>query len=110
MGDPSTVSWVPQTLFVVLALWFLQKAIRSRASRTWGWGRVGGKVPLSRTSYFVCGVAFLVIAAVISSSPHPPSGLAILLVVSFIAIVVMGLMDTRAYRRSHSGSGRDRER
>ena len=100
MENPLTVSWVPTGLFVLLGLYFLQKAVRPKARQSWGWGRAGGKVPLSRASYGVWGLAFLNIAALIARAPNPPLWLAAPFMVLFLAILVMGFLDTRAYRRT----------
>jgi Flp pilus assembly protein TadB len=107
MENPLTVSWVPAGLFALLGLYFLQKALRPKARQSWGWGRTGGKVPLSRASYGVCGLAFLNIAALIARAPRPPLWLAALFMVLLLAILVMGFLDTRAYRRTRKNGETD---
>lgn len=107
MENPLTVSWVPVGLFALLGLYFLQKALRPKARQSWGWGRGGGKVPLSRASCGVCGLAFLNIAALIARAPRPPLWLAALFMVLFLAILVMGFLDTRAYRRTWKNGEKD---
>lgn len=107
MENPSTVSWVPIGLFTLLGLYFLQKAVRPKARQSWGWGRSGGKVPLSRASYGVCGLAFLNIAALIARAPRPPLWLAAPFMVLFLAILVMGFLDTRACRRNRKNGETD---
>jgi hypothetical protein len=95
----SPLSWVPPGFFTVLALYFLQKAIRPKAQRTWGYGRVGGEVPVSRTGCAVWAVTFLDIAAILAYSPPPPPVFVILLVFCFLAIIAVGIRDTRVFRR-----------
>jgi phosphatidylglycerophosphate synthase len=99
MEVPSPASWIPVGLFVLLACYFLQKAIRSRARRSWGWGRVGGPVPVSRCGYAVWGIAFLAIAGILAHERQPPVALIVLLGLCFVAIVAVGIRDTRAHRR-----------
>ena len=99
MDNVPNASWTPQLIFIGLSIFFLFKGLVPSASRTWSWGKVGGKVPLSRTSYCVCGLAFLNIAALISSGPKPPLLLAGLFMGFFLAVIAMGLLDTWVYRR-----------
>ncbi len=50
---------------MALGCFFLQKAVRRGAARSWGWERSGDVAPLSRPSYAVWGITFLVIGAVL---------------------------------------------
>jgi hypothetical protein len=59
------LQFIPITFFILLAVFFLQKAIRPNASRSMGWGRSGGRVPVSRVGYAVWGCTFFVIAGVL---------------------------------------------
>jgi len=99
MENAPNTGWTLQLIFIGLSIFFLLKGLVPSAARTWGWGRGGGEVPLSRTSYIVCGLAFLNIAALISSGARPPLWLTGLFMFFFLAIFTMGFLDTRAYRR-----------
>jgi len=96
----STVSWVPMGLFALLALYFLQKAVRPKARQSWGWGRTGEAAPISRTGYAVLGATFLDIAVMLAWSPGPPpTPLIVLFLVCFLTAMIVGFLDVRAYRR-----------
>jgi hypothetical protein len=100
MENFSPVSWVPSGIFSLLGLYFLNKAVRKKAMRSWGWGRTGAGAPISRVSYAVLAVTFLDIAAMLGWSPgSPPNPLIILFLVCFVTLLVAGFLDTRAYRR-----------
>jgi len=100
MGNLSTVNWVPLGLFALLALYFLQKAVRPKARQSWGWGRTGEAAPISRTGYAVLGAIFLDISVMLAWSPgSPPTFLIVLFLVFFLAALIVGFLDTRAYRR-----------
>lgn len=87
-------------LFALLALYFLQKAVRPKARQSWGWGRTGEAGPVSRTGYAVLGILFLDIAVMLAWSPGPPpTFLIVLFLVCFLVAMVVGFLDTRAYRR-----------
>jgi len=101
IDDFSPTNWVPVALFVLLAVFFLQKAVRTRARRTWSWGRVGGQVPLSRAGYAIWGFTFAVVALLLALAPKPPLALGALLVLCVPAIMAVGCSDTRAYRRAN---------
>jgi Flp pilus assembly protein TadB len=96
----SPVSWVPSGIFALLALYFLQKAVRPRARQSWGWGRTGEAAPISRTGYGVLGVTFLDIAVMLAWAPGPPPvSLIVLFLACFLAAMVVGFLDTHRYRR-----------
>jgi hypothetical protein len=110
MENLSQESWSPTLLFALLALYFLQKALRPKARRNWGWGRGGGSVPVSRSAYVLFAVTFLVIAGLLAWAPGPPPAcLVALLMFCFLAIIGVGFRDTWSYRRgrdpSNSGEG-----
>jgi len=109
MENLSPPSWVPTCLFALLAVYFLQKAVRRNAPQTWGWGRGGGEVPLSRASYAVIGVSFLDIGAMLAYDGQPPIALMIVLLLGFIAMLVMGTRDAIVWRRQHSEAGKSRK-
>ena len=109
MENLSPAGWVPILLFVLLGCFFLQKAIRPRAPQTWGWGRGGGEVPVSRAGYGVIGLTFLDIAALLAYGEKPPVPLAIILLLGFIAIIVVGTRDTIVYRRGTSRPGKNQK-
>lgn len=98
------VSWVPAGLFALLAVFFLQKAFRSKARRTWGWGRTGGQVPISRAGYAVWGITCSIVALILvyGESRQLPLALALLLPACILAIVGAGARDTWRHRRNRS--------
>ena len=95
------VPWAGVLLFGGLGCFFLQKAVRRRASRRWGWGRTGAAAPLSRASYAVWGVTFLVIAAIVSGGAEVSGLLLGLLAACFVALAAAGVRDARAEKRRH---------
>jgi hypothetical protein len=100
MENLSPESWSPTILFALLALYFLQKALRPKARQSWGWGRTGEAAPISRTGYAVLGATFLDIAAMLAWTPGPPpTFLIVLFLVCFLAVIIVGFLDTRSYRR-----------
>jgi len=100
----SPVSWVPSGIFALLALYFLDKAVRPKARRTWGWGRTMKAAPVSRPGYAVLAITFLNVAALLARSPKPPLALVVLFFFCFLALGIAGFLDTRAFRRSRTGS------
>jgi hypothetical protein len=107
MENLSTVNWVPMGLFALLALHFLQKAVRPKARQSWGWGRTGEAAPISRTGYAVLGATFLDIAVMMAWSPGPPpTSLIVLFLVCFLAALIVGFLDVRAYRRKQETESR----
>ena len=99
MTLPSPPSWTPTGLFALLALYFLDKAVRTGARRSWGWGRTLEAAPISRTGYAVISLTFLDIAAMLAWSPRPPRVLIVVFLVCFLTLGVIGHRDTREYRR-----------
>ena len=98
-------------LLSVVAFWFigvifLDKSLRRGARRTWAWGRVGEGAPLSRVSYAVWALTFFSIAFTLSRAPEPGLGAALAIALCFGAVIVMGILDTRADRRSNRGGNR----
>jgi hypothetical protein len=93
--------WGGVLLFGTLGCFFLQKALRRNASRSWGWGRTGEAAPLSRASYAVWGATFVVIGAVVSSAPDVSALSLALLAVCFVALGAAGVRDTRVEKRRH---------
>ena len=91
----------PIVAFGILAVVFLDKAMRRGATRTWAWGRMGEAAPLSRISYAVWAMTFIAIAFTLARAPKPGLGAAIAIGVSFVAVIVMGFADTRTYRKSN---------
>ena len=91
-------NWVA-LLFTALGFFFLQKAARRSAVRSWGWGRTGDGAPLSRSSYALWGATFIVIGVGILRDPRPSSFSVTLFFACFIALGISGFMDTRAERR-----------
>lgn len=61
---------------------------------------MGEGAPLSRISYAVLAVTFFSIAFTLARAPNPGFGAAIAIGLSFVAVVVMGTIDTRADRKS----------
>ena len=90
---------IPIAFFILLSVFFLQKAIRPNARRTLGWGRSGGEVPVSRVGYAVWGSTFIVIAGVLLKRNDPPLVLLIVLGVCVLAIVGIGVRDSYLHRR-----------
>ena len=84
-------------LFGALAVFFLQKALRTGAKRSWGWGRTGEAAPLSRPSYAAWGLTFLVIGVGVGWQPGAAAW-AWLFGACFIALLVAGVVDMRAER------------
>jgi len=96
------VSWLPVLGFVALGTFFLQKAVRRTAKRTWSWGRGGSGPPLSRRSYAVCGVGFMAIAWVLREAPHPSVSAVAALMLSFVLMLGSGFADSAAARAPRS--------
>lgn len=94
-------NWSGILLFAALGCFFLQKALRRDAARSWGWGRSGEAAPLSRVSYALWGATFLVIGAVLVPAPEAEAFSLALLAACFLALVVAGALDVRAERRRH---------
>ncbi len=94
------MSWLPILGFVALGVFFLQKAVRPNARRSWAWGRIGSGPPLSRKGYAVWGLLFLSIAWVLSQAPQPTLSAVLALVVCFLAMLVVGFVDSAAHRAS----------
>ena len=90
---------LPIIFFILLAFFFLQKAIRPNARRSLGWGRSGGKVPVSRLGYAVWGSTFIAIAVTLIKSDDPPSILMIILVGCVLGIVGVGMRDSYLHRK-----------
>ena len=99
--------FVPIVAFVLIGLFFLDKSLRRGARRTWAWGRTGGRVPLSRTSYAVWAVTFFSIAFTLARAPKPGLGAAVAIAACCVAVIVMGFVDTRADRTSTDGEHRE---
>lgn len=100
MENGPPMSWTPTVLFTFLGLYFMDKALRKKARRSWGWGRTGEGAPISRTGYFVLAATFLDIGAMLAWSPgSPPITLIVLFGFCFLAILVSGFVDTRTDRR-----------
>ena len=97
---------VPIALFVVLGVLFLDKAMRSRAKRTWAWGRMGEGAPLSRLSYAILAITFFVVAFIVARAPEPGVGAAIAIGVCFVSVIVMGCFDTRSQSKKDAASGK----
>ena len=91
---------LPIVAFVILAVVFLDKALRRKARRNWAWGRMGEAAPLSRISYAVWAMTFFAIAFTLARAPRPGLGAAIVIGVSCVAVIVSGFADSRTYRRS----------
>jgi len=96
------------TGFVLLGAFFLQKAVRRSAKRSWAWGRVGGGPPLSRKSYAIWGMTFLSIAWVLGQAPEPSTPAVGALGFCFVAMLVAGFMDSAADRVRSSKRETDR--
>lgn len=91
-------NWAGTLIFAVLGWFFLQKAFRRNAARTWGWGRTGEAAPLSRPSYAVWGTTFLVIAAILARAPRAGAMSLALLAACLLALGVSGAHDVHAER------------
>jgi preprotein translocase subunit SecG len=98
------VHLVPIAVFVFLGLLFLDKALRSRAKRTWAWGRMGEGAPLSRVSYAILAITFFVVAFIVSRAPDPGAGAAIAIGLCFVSVIVMGYVDTRSQSKMNVSS------
>jgi hypothetical protein len=96
------MDWVPIAGFGALGGFFVQKALRRGAKRTWAWGRGGSGPPLSRAAYGIWGITFICIAVVLAFAPRPPLGALLAFGLCFFALAVVGIADTRAYRRRRS--------
>jgi hypothetical protein len=92
-------NWAGILLFASLGCFFLQKALRRNAARSWGWGRTGEAAPLSRPSYALWGVTFLVIAAALVSASKVGALSVALFAACFLALGVAGVSDVRAEQR-----------
>jgi hypothetical protein len=99
IGDAIRINWAGLLLFAALGCFFLQKALRREAARRWGWGRTGEAAPLSRPSYALWGLTFLVIAATLASAPKIGALPVALFIACFLALGVAGVLDTRAEQR-----------
>jgi len=99
MSFPSPPGWVPTGLFIFMALYFLDKAVRPRARKNWGWGRKIDAAPISKAGYSLISLTFLDIAAIMAWAPDPPMILVLIFMVCFAALGVIGFRDTRAHRR-----------
>jgi len=106
MGTLLPVAVVPMCLFASLGIYFLLKAVRRNSRRTWGWGRGGGEVPLSRLSYGIWGVIFLDIAVMLAHDGPPPGATIVILLAGFVAMIAAGTRDTIVYRRKQAPSGK----
>jgi len=95
--------FIPITFFILLAVFFLQKAIRPNARRSLSWGRSGGKVLVSRIGYAVWGSTFTVIAGILAKRDEVPIIFMIVMGICILAIVGIGIRDTYSYRK-RSGS------
>jgi hypothetical protein len=93
---------VAAAVFVLLGVVFVDKALRSGATRNWAWGRMGEGPPLSRAAYAAWGFAFFAIAFTIWRAPHPGWRAAAAVGACLVAIIVVGIFDTRADRRRSS--------
>ena len=93
------LQFIPIAFFILLGVFFLQKAIRPNASRSMGWGRGGGRVPVSRVGYAVWGCTFFVIAGVLIKRNDIPPMLVIALGICVLAIVGVGFRDAYLHRR-----------
>jgi len=91
-------NWVA-FLFASLGLFFIQKAIRNNAVRSWGWGRTGDAAPLSRVSYTLWGAMFILIGIIISRGPQLNILWVTVFFAFFIALGVSGFIDTRKARK-----------
>jgi len=102
--------WIPIAAFFAFGVFFLQKAVRPGAKRTWAWGRAGDGPPLSRSGYAVWGATFVYIALVIAYAPHPPIAAVLGFGVCFLALAGVGIMDTLADRRKRKASREEGDR
>ena len=91
--------FIPIAFFILLAVFFLQKAIRPNARRSLSWGRSGGKIPVSRTGYAVWGSTFIVIAGILVKRDNIPIIFMLLMGVCVLAIVGIGIWDTYSFRK-----------
>jgi hypothetical protein len=96
----SGATWVPGFLFVVLGCFFLQKATRRGAKRSWAWGRGGGAVPVSRWGYASWAACFFAIAWIVSRAPEPPIAAVAVFLVCFLTTLAIGFVDTHRYNKS----------
>jgi len=94
------VHLLPIVAFVLIGLIFLDKSLRRGARRTWAWGRTGERVSLSRSSYAVWAVTFFTIAFTLSRVTKPGLGTAAAIAACFVAVIVMGFVDTRTDQAS----------
>lgn len=102
--EPSDPSWVPGFLFALLGCFFLQKAMRRGAKQSWGWGRVGGPVPVSRWGYASWAACFFAVAFIVTHAPEPPMASVAIFLACFLATLVIGFLDAHRYRKAKQTS------
>jgi hypothetical protein len=95
----TTSNWGGLALFAGLGCFFLQKAVRRKAARTWGWGRSGEAAPLSRASYAIWGIMFLLIGGILLRGPEVEPFAVWLFALCFVALGFAGFRDVRAEDR-----------
>ena len=86
-------------LLVSLAIFFMQKAVRPNAKRNWGWGRIGGEVPVSRIGYGIWGLTFLLIVCVLINEDKLSIVNIAVLGICLVAIIAVGFRDAWRFKK-----------